>query len=423
MKLKIFCGWVALGICNVSTLPAEDWSSLEPYQQTITQKEFCRRLDKVYNPSKAAYAYITISKDRVDFFDDLLKTNLLFILQLAQEGFPKRVAKKSFRTISELQLLNSTLDRPLQGMRIALDPGHIGGQWANMEERVGTWGNKVTIREGDKNLQVARHLKARLEAAGAQIYMTHDKSEPVTSTRPKDFIDEAREYVLAEHHIDGVPSKSQLSKLQRLIDWRAELYFYRRAEIAQRAENIRTQFPADLNICNHFNATELSGSGAMTKDNRHAFFINGCYGADEVAKSETRFYMFSKILEQSLDIELVVGDAITQKMLKIAKLPPVLYGKEKYQCRVNNNPYLYARNLAANRQYPGPCLILEPFYMNNRWTAQRLDAGDYDGVRSVAGGSYRSIFRDYADAVADAIIETYGKRIQFPSEEGHLTQR
>ncbi len=104
---------------------------------------------------------------------------------------------------------------------------------------------------------------------------------------------------------------------------------------------------------------------------------------------------------------MAVGNAITKKMLKMANLPPVRYGQEKYQCRVNDNPYLYARNLAASRQYPGPCIILEPFYMNNAWTAERLSAGDYDGVKQLSCGTYRSIFREYADAVADAIVESY----------------
>jgi len=38
-------------------------------------------------------------------------------------------------------------------------------------------------------------------------------------------------------------------------------------------------------------------------------------------------------------------------------------------------------------------------YMNNRIVYQRLQLGDYDGEQVVDGKSYRSIFREYADAV------------------------
>ena len=44
------------------------------------------------------------------------------------------------------------------------------------------------------------------------------------------------------------------------------------------------------------------------------------------------------------------------------------------------NPYVVARNLAANREYDGPVVCTEPYFMNNRVTYQRLLAGDYEGL-------------------------------------------
>jgi hypothetical protein len=394
---------------STTKVRGQDWALLDKYHETITREKFCHLLDSIYNPSKAVYAFLTVTDERVDFYQDTQKTILDFTLYFSQVGQAPEKIQRTFKTIPELQKLYNTKALPLKGVRIALDPGHIGGKWADVEERAVIWGNNPVIREGDKNLQVAKLLKSRLEAVGAEVYMTHDKAEPVTPLRAKDFIAEARTYVSAKSKLGPEATPKQRAYFERLVNMRAELYFYRRAEIAQRAENLRTLFVPDLNICNHFNATEKSGSRELVKDNRHVFFINGCYGPDEVVESVTRFMMFSKLLEQSVDIETHVADAITQKMLKVANLPPARFGREKYQCPVNKNPYLYARNLAASRQYPGPCIILEPFYMNNPWTAERLAAGDYDGVRNLAGGTYRSLVRDYADAVTQAIVETYSK--------------
>ncbi len=402
----MLCGLVVL---LSHRLQAQDWTVFEKYQESITREEFCRLIDRVYNPSKTVYVYLNVCDEFAEFFEDVEKTQLNFTLYFARPGKTPRKADQTFKTIPKLHRLANAPTQPLRAVRIVLDPGHIGGKWADIEERCVAFGNNPIIREGDKNLQVARLLKTRLEAAGAQVYMTHDKPEPVTTARPTDFTTEAQEYVYEKHHVNAETAKARQAYFNKLINWQSELYFYRRAEIAQRAENIRTQFLPDLNICNHFNATENSGSGKIVKDNRHAFFINGCYGADEVTNPMTRFFMFSKLLEQSFEIEMAVADAVTKKMLRIANLPPVNYGHEKYQCPVNDNPYLYARNLAASRQYPGPCVILEPFYMNNAWTAERLAAGDYDGMRNLAGGAYRSIFREYADGVAEAIIETYSR--------------
>jgi hypothetical protein len=46
--------------------------------------------------------------------------------------------------------------------------------------------------------------------------------------------------------------------------------------------------------------------------------------------------------------------------------------------------------------------------MNNRVVYQRLLAGDYPGTRVFDGKSYTSIFREYADCVAQGLVKAYG---------------
>ena len=41
--------------------------------------------------------------------------------------------------------------------------------------------------------------------------------------------------------------------------------------------------------------------------------------------------------------------------------------------------------------------------MNNREVWERIQAGDYEGEREVAGSRRASIFREYADAVAEGV--------------------
>ena len=47
---------------------------------------------------------------------------------------------------------------PLAGFHIALDPGHLGGTWARMEERWFKIGDAPPVQEGDMTLRVARLL-------------------------------------------------------------------------------------------------------------------------------------------------------------------------------------------------------------------------------------------------------------------------
>lgn len=418
-RLVLLLVCLALAPCPLraelpSPITTPDWPSLEKYHDSITRSEFCRLLDRVYNPSKVAYRFLNVTDEYVEFFADAEKSQLDFTLRLAPSEAKVRPIHRTFRTVPELKELHNPPDAPLRGLRVVLDPGHIGGKWADIEERSVIWGNHPRIREGDMNILVAKFARVRLKAAGAEVYMTHETPDPVTPLRAKDFMDEVRKAVLAEKNLTEEEAVARKESLRRIILWRAELAFYRKAEIAQRAANIRAEFPPDVIICNHFNATEYSGSGQMVSDNRLVYLINGCYGPDEMDNPLTRFFMFTKLLDQPLSVEMAVGDAITRQVLKIVNLPPAKYGREKYQCRVNDNPYLYARNLAATRQYPGPCIILEPFYMNTAWTAERLAAGDYDGVRQLSCGTYRSLLREYGDAIADALIEVYSPRDAAP---------
>src|SRR5690606_4726088 len=74
--------------------------------------------------------------------------------------------------------------KPLAGLKIALDPGHLGGQWAKMEERWFQIGKSKPVTEGDMTLAVAKLMAPRLEALGAEVILTRSKASPVTSLRP-----------------------------------------------------------------------------------------------------------------------------------------------------------------------------------------------------------------------------------------------
>jgi hypothetical protein len=71
------------------------------------------------------------------------------------------------------------------------------------------------------------------------------------------------------------------------------------------------------------------------------------------------------------------------------------------------NPYLWARNLLANRLYRCPVIFMEPYVMNSTIDYPRIQAGDYDGQREISGKMQPSIFREYADAVATGLANHY----------------
>jgi hypothetical protein len=52
-------------------------------------------------------------------------------------------------------------------------------------------------------------------------------------------------------------------------------------------------------------------------------------------------------------------------------------------------------------------VVTEPYFMNQAETLTRLLAGDYAGERPVAGRPRISIYREYADCVAEGLVDSY----------------
>ena len=127
-----------------------------------------------------------------------------------------------------------------------------------------------------------------------------------------------------------------------------------------------------------------------------------------MADPEMQMRCVYKMVEGSSDIEGEVASDIADVFKQITGLAPVKYGDSSTTRKViPNQPYVVARNLAANREYDGPVVCTEPYFMNNHTVYQRLLAGDYDGVRSFDGKMYGSIFREYADCVAKGLVKAY----------------
>lgn len=381
---------VPAALLAVPAIPAADWSSLHRYQRTITRAEFDSLLAGVYCPSGAITNYLTYTGNSVAVHSTPAKTDALFTLRFATNTPTPQ---------------HSIPPSP----RIALDPGHIGGEWARMEERFFVRGTDRPVQEAALNLTVARLLKQRLEAAGFSVFLTKNDFQPVTDKRPEDFRAQAERQLSVTAAVPG----GTLDEANRAdaVRKRAELLFYRNAEIAARAKRINEEIKPDLTICIHFNAVEWDECQSLVDDNRLVVFVHGNYLPSELADDDQKLRLFQKLLERSHATELSVAEALASALAKATGLPPVQYavaalgkrGQISSAIRVSANPYVYARNLAANRLYNGPVVFLEPYYMNNRTVYQRLQLGDYEGTRQIEGRAYRSIFREYADAVAEGL--------------------
>jgi len=388
------------------------WFPLDLYQGTVTRQQFEEKMHTLYDPFGAFPAYLDINDSRVIIYPSPKeRREPQFVLEFAPPNQPK-VPARWFRTPAEIRAETHPLDKPLAGLRVAIDPGHIGGQWAQMEERSTRYKGSAPVQEGDLNLITARILKQELIDLGASVYVVRDSTEPVTPYRPDDMLPEARDLLVARSshatNLKAIPP----DKLNLLFSTRlkslAEFLFYRCSEIHERGNRIRNNFVPDITVTLYIDATPSSGRGRLTSANANIFFVGGSYTKTEMADPEMQRRAVYKLLEGGSEIEAEVAGDIASVFTQKTGLGPVQYGNSSTtRSVIPDNAYVVARNLAANREYDGPVVCTEPYFMNNNVVYQRLLAGDYDGVRKFNGKDYRSIFREYADCVAQGLVKAY----------------
>ena len=396
---------------NISILGSKPrWSVLENYQETITHDEFAHLINDVYCTHGFAPDLVEINEKtaRILVNRDARK---FFTLRFAEKDDGREPVPRLWRPAKILP--PAKLEKPLFGLKIGLDPGHLGGKWAKMEERWFQVGNSPPVQEGDLTLRVARLLALRLRELGAKVSFVRSSNEPITAKRPDDFRELARKILIK----NGVPQPRadvldpNDPEKEQTIRWQSEILFYRYSEIRRRAALVNFKLHPDLVLCLHFNAEGWGdpNNPTLTDANHLHLLVNGSYLAEELEFDDERFEMIRRLLSRAYDEELPLADTIGLAMAREAGLPPYQYPTTNTTTKVGTSGYVYARNLLATRLYRCPVVYCEPYVMNSKDVFARIQAGDYDGTRNVNGVERKSIFRQYADSVVQGLVGYYSK--------------
>ena len=131
--------------------------------------------------------------------------------------------------------------RPLEGVRIAIDPGHLGGDFAELEERWFQFGDGRPVTEGDLTLQVATLLEPRLTALGAEVTLVRSAPGPVARPERAPALAIRPGQTAGRHPGGGPPAFPSASSTGRP----------RSASVPRR---VNEEIQPDLVLCLHFNA-------------------------------------------------------------------------------------------------------------------------------------------------------------------------
>jgi hypothetical protein len=384
-----------------------NWKALGQFQQTITHDEFERLLGQVYCTHGIGEELIRVDPMAACILTDR-DAQSWFTLRFAKSESARRPLPRRWRPASLLP--GQKKGGTLAGAKIALDPGHIGGAWAKMEERWFKSGDAAPVEEGEMTLLVAKMVAERLRALGARVSFVRDTTEPVTPYRPADFKEAARA-VLRANGTENPPEEFQGPDdplREQSIRWQSEILFYRTSEIRERARLVNSKLRPDLVLCLHFNAEAWGDerNPTLTDKNHLHLLVNGSYLPPELEFDDVRFEMLHRLLSRTYDEEIGVADVAALAMAKKTGLPAYEYTTDNVT-KTGTSGYVYARNLVATRLYRCPVVYYEPYVMNSNEVFARIQAGDYEGTRPINGVARPSIYREYADGVVEGLVEYY----------------
>ncbi|HZC35472.1 MAG TPA: hypothetical protein VE242_07660 [Chthoniobacterales bacterium] len=384
---------------------APDWKLLDAFQQTITHDEFARLLAEVYARDVDGTPWFALEPSQVRIAQG---DGSWFTLKFSDTS-RTQTAPRYWHTREEL---STDPKRPLCGLKVALDPGHLGGAWAKMEERWFQIGDSRPVTEGDLTLRVAQLIGPRLAALGAQVLWVRSQPGPVTTRSPETLRGVAFLNLVARgiHPISQNYNGPFDPWREHSIQWEAEKLFYRVAEIHDRATIVNTLLRPDLTLCLHFNAEPWGNptQPTLVDANHLHFIVNGGYSAAELAYADVRFAMLIKLLNGSFIQEKGIAECLAEYMAPVTRLPPVQYHTSN-AFPIGETGYVWARNLLANRLYQCPVAYIECYVMNSHEFFARFQAGEYEGLREFAGVMRKNIYEEYADGVVEGIKAYFAK--------------
>lgn len=276
--------------------------------------------------------------------------------------------------------------RPLQNVRVAIDPGHVAGdiEMGRIEQkfiqiaRTGRPGTarEITIVEGYLTLTTALFLRDRLVDAGAEVMLTRDR--PNATAFGKSFADwlaEDRDSVLAVEVLRGRLSAEAARRLRSAGPRDLFNSFFRDHELRERARRINS-FRPDLTVIIHYNVDESNvGWKNLSRRNYSMAFVGGRFDAGDMAKPENRYEFLRLALTGDNDRSIELSGCVVSALSTRLKIPCAARGNADYlmdRCLPTGRPGVFVRNLALTRLVHGPLVYGETLYQDNEAEAIRL---------------------------------------------------
>ncbi|MFA6526935.1 MAG: hypothetical protein WCT20_00750 [Candidatus Babeliales bacterium] len=366
---------------------APQFTDFDAYQETTSRQEIESKINNYLLRNPTIGDFYTITDSELIMFTTPEKATPEFTLKFGAKQKPIRnIFKPNFNS-----------DQPLAGLRVALDPGHLGGVMARIEDRfidmkLAHKNNQhVQFDEGTLATATAKILRSCLVQLGAKVLLTREEpGQPVYQlsfsewciqelkiTNENDWFDPKIQQTIINYLIAHGSSPEELNKRFDVttLDKRVELIkqtLFRRCyngyDLRARAEKINA-FAPHLTIIIHYNAMEVNDT---SKANYILTFIPGNFLKGELTTQQSHYEFLRLLLTDDLENSLALSSTIAQTLNATLNVP--LQSKDNYQPEISRfvTDGVYCRNLALTRLVQSPLCYGETLIQNNPEVAEQL---------------------------------------------------
>ena len=296
-----------------------------------------------------------------------------------EKGFDAELIAKYLKPGLKSELA-ATPEKPLQGLRVALDPGHVAGdidmgriekKYLDMKpDTLGRLPYRVQIVEGQLTLQAALLLKHSLEHAGAQVMLT--RSQPNETAFGKTFEDWMKQDMKAAvdslFKVGKITSSEKKSLSSKMSPRDVFKKIFSELELQERARKINA-FKPDLTVIIHFNVDEMNtGWKQPTEKNFNMAFVPGSFMKNELSTPLARLEFLRLLVTDDIERSVQLSGMSVQAFEQKLNVPTAGPNDARYlsdACMITSSKGVYARNLTLTRLVHGPLVYGETLYQDN----------------------------------------------------------
>ncbi|MEM7184337.1 MAG: hypothetical protein AAF518_25790 [Spirochaetota bacterium] len=350
---------------------------------------------KPFSQNTSLQAEFSLQKDEFPLFRNMFsylsEEQVLQVYTFKGKKSLREVLPKGY-TYDKQVKLPSLYKKPLQGVRIAIDPGHTAGtlqhaqleqKIVNIEVKLGKKKKLVSFYESELAFDTATILADWLRKDGAEVFVTkRAKGITAFSMSFQDWKKKAMPATVTRAWKDGEISKKFRDHLLKKAD-DIEIFhkFFKNRELNERARLINNFHP-HITVIIHYNIlpdkTFWKSKGTRlqtTPINYSLSFVPGAFEKGSMDSVENRLQLLRLLVTDDLENSLEFCSYIQKSFVKVLKVPEFT-GYRKYWLKTEV-PGIYTRNLRMTRRVYGTLCFGESLLQNNEKEYKALSKKDY----------------------------------------------